>query len=137
VTDQLNDFRKRVLHYEGEIHRPYYLIIYWGTLLFKGVLTAIEIEYKLFNTDGAPVRAIARCGFKGTIDEELVLRLEKRASPDVTHERVMKASDRLDLMTGRIYNDEKYLQQVAEFNNLDSFRSISPGTRIYFPSIEK
>jgi hypothetical protein len=137
ITDQINDFNKRVLHYEGEIHRPYHLKIYWGTLLFKGVLTSIDIEYKLFNTDGSPMRAIAKCGFKGTIDEELVLRIEKKSSPDVTHERVMKESDRLDLMTKNIYNDQQYIQQVAEFNRLDSFRNIKPGTKIYFPSIEK
>lgn len=137
ITDQLNDFRKRVLHYEGEIHRPYYLIIYWGTLLFKGVLTSIDIEYKLFNTDGSPLRAIAKCGFKGTIDEELVLRIEKRSSPDITHERVVKASDRFDLLTFRIYNDQQYLQQVASYNKLDGFRHMKTGTKLHFPSIKK
>ena len=137
VTDQLNDFRKRVLHYEGEIHRPYYLIVYWGTLLFKGVLTSIDIEYKLFNTDGSPLRAIAKCGFKGTIDEELVLRIEKKSSPSVTHQRVVKASDRLDLLTHKFYNDQQYISQVASFNRLDGFRNVKAGTVLYFPSTGK
>lgn len=137
LTAKLNDFQKRVFFYEGEIHRSYYLKIYWGTLLFKGVLSSMDIEYKLFNTDGSPLRAVAKCGFKGTIDDELILRIEKRSSPDVTHERVMKESDRLDLLTDKIYNDPRYILQVAEFNKLDSFRNIKPGTKIYFPSIQK
>lgn len=137
VTDQLNEFRKRVLLYQGEIHRPFYLKIFWGTLLFKGVLTSLDIEYKLFNTDGAPLRAIAKCGFKGTIDEELVLRLENKSSPDVTHERILKESDRLDLITKLIYDDAQYIIQVAASNRLDGFRKIKPGTKIYFPSLKK
>src|SRR5690606_28018291 len=51
VTEQLDLFRHQVLEYSGEIHRPYYLKIHWGTLLFKGVLTAMDIEFKLFSPD--------------------------------------------------------------------------------------
>lgn len=137
VTDQLDDFKKRVFQYEGEVHKPYYLKIYWGTLLLKCVLTSIDIEYKLFNTDGAPIRAIAKCGFKEIIDESLLLRTEKKSSPDVTHQRVVKPSDRLDLMTYKIYNTQQNLSQVAAFNRLDGFRNVEPGTVLYFPSIEK
>ncbi len=137
VTDQLADFKKRVFQYEGEVHKPYYLKIYWGTLLLKCVLTSIDIEYKLFNTDGAPIRAIAKCGFKEIIDEPLLLRTEKKSSPDVTHQRIVKASDRLDLMTHTIYNNQRYISQVAVFNSLDGFRNIKAGTTLYFPSIEK
>src|SRR5688572_29287737 len=42
VTDQLELFKTRILKYQGNIHRPYYLKIHWGTLLFKGVLTAMD-----------------------------------------------------------------------------------------------
>ncbi len=137
VTDSLTEFKKGVFQYEGDIHRPYYLKIFWGTFIFKGVMTSIEIEYNLFNPDGSPMRAIARCGFKGTIDEPLLRRLENKSSPDLTHERIVKASDRLDLMTYTIYKDQQYLIQVASVNKLDGFRSIKRGTKIYFPSIGK
>jgi len=137
VTDQISDFKTRVFKYEGEIHKPYYLKIYWGTMLFKCVMTSIDIEYKLFSTDGGPIRAIARCGFKGIIDEPLLLRTEKKASPDVTHQRIVKAGDRLDLMTHKIYNSQQYISAVASFNGLDGFRKVKAGTVIYFPSKEK
>ncbi|MDQ6763560.1 MAG: LysM peptidoglycan-binding domain-containing protein [Bacteroidota bacterium] len=137
VTDQIEDYKKRVFKYEGEVHKPYYLKIIWGTFLLKCVLTSIDIEYKLFNTDGAPVRAIVKCGFKEIIDEALLSRTEDRASPDVTHQRIMKASDRLDLMTYNIYNNQQYISQVASFNKLDGFRSVAAGTVLYFPSLQK
>jgi hypothetical protein len=133
VADQLDDFRRQILQYQGNIHRPYYLKIHWGTLLFKGVLTAMDIEFKLFKPDGSPIRAIAKCSFKGTIEENLRVALENPMSPDITHERKVMANDKLPLMTKKIYNDKKYYIDVAAFNRLDSFRNIQPGTKILFP----
>ncbi|MEO7766308.1 MAG: LysM peptidoglycan-binding domain-containing protein [Ferruginibacter sp.] len=137
VFEQIEDLKKRVFNYEGQVHKPYYLKICWGTLLLKCVLTSIDIEYKLFSTDGNPIRAIARCGFKEIIDEELLSRTENNSSPDVTHQRIVKAADRLDLMTHDIYNSQQYISQVASFNQLGGFRNLNTGSVLYFPSIEK
>jgi hypothetical protein len=136
VTEEIEQFKKGVYQYEGDIHRPYYLKIFWGTLIFKGVMTSIEIQYNLFHPDGSPIRAIARCQFRGTIDEPLLRRIENRSSPDLTHERIVKKSDRLDLMTQKIYSDQHYLLQVAAYNKLDGFRKINTGIKILFPPIE-
>jgi len=133
VADQLDDFRHKVLQYQGNIHRPYYLKIHWGTLLFKGVLTSMDIEFKLFKPDGTPIRAVAKCAFKGTVEENLRVAMENAMSPDITHERIVTATDKLPLMTKKIYNDKKYYLDVAEFNKLDGFRSIKTGSKIFFP----
>ena len=137
VADEIDSFRKKIIEYKRDIHRPYYLKIHWGTLLFKCVLTNMDIEYKLFKSDGTPIRAIAKCTFKGTVEEDLRKALENKQSPDVTHERLVKAGDRLSLMTHNIYKQQKYLLPVAEFNQLDSFRTVKAGTKIYFPPVEK
>jgi hypothetical protein len=133
VSDQLDLFRHQILQYQGEIHRPYYLKIHWGTLLFKGVLTSMDIEFKLFKPDGTPLRAIAKCSFKGTIEENLRVALENPMSPDITHERTVNASDKLPLMTKTIYSDLKYYIDVAAYNELDGFRDIQTGTKLFFP----
>jgi nucleoid-associated protein YgaU len=133
VAEQIELFKHQLLQYQGEIHRPYYLKIHWGTLLFKGVLTAMDIEFKLFRADGLPVRAIARCSFKGTVEESLRVALENPMSPDITHERVFSPSDTLPLMTEKIYDDQQYYIDVASFNRLDGFRNIRPGTKVLFP----
>ncbi len=137
VADEIDAFRKNIIEYRKEIHRPYFLKIHWGTLLFKCVLTNLDIEYKLFKSDGTPIRAVAKCTFKGTIEEDLRKALENKLSPDVTHERMVKEGDRLSLMTHKIYNQQNYLLPVAAFNQLDGFRNISAGTKIYFPPVEK
>jgi hypothetical protein len=137
VADEIDAFRKNIIEYRRDIHRPYFLKIHWGTLLFKCVLINLDIEYKLFKSDGTPIRAIAKCTFKGTIEEDLRKALENKQSPDVTHERLVKAGDKLSLMTYKIYNQQKYLLPVAAFNQLDGFRNVKAGTKIYFPPVEK
>jgi hypothetical protein len=137
VADQLDDFRNKILQYQGNIHRPYYLKIHWGTLLFKGVLTSMDIEFKLFKPDGSPVRAVAKCAFKGSVEENLRVALENAMSPDITHERLVTAKDRLPLMTKKIYGDKKHYVDVAEFNRLDTFRNITTGTTLFFPPTEE
>jgi hypothetical protein len=137
VADQIEDFKHGVLEYKGEQHRPNYLQILWGTLIFKGVLTGLDIEFKLFNTDGTPLRAIAKCTFKGTVDEKLRVATENSQSPDITQQRIFTSSDRLSLMAGKIYENQNYYTDVAAFNSLDSFRKIKSGTTVSFPPLKQ
>ena len=58
-------------------------------------------------------------------------------SPDLTHLRTVKAGDRLDLMTHNIYNDTKYLMQVAKVNKLSTFRRLKPGAELALPTLQK
>ena len=136
VADQIEEFKHNILDYKGELHRPNYLKVHWGTLLFKGIITTMDIEFKLFNPDGTPIRAVAKCTFKATIEENLRVAIENSQSSDITHERQFKAGDRLTLVAKNIYNDQNYYIDVAGFNKLDSFRTIQTGTNIFFPPIK-
>jgi hypothetical protein len=136
VAEQIEEFKHRVLDYQGENHRPNFLQINWGTLIFKGVLIAMDIEFKLFKPDGSPIRAIAKCTFKGTVDETLRVAKENRQSPDITHERNFTATDRLSLMANGIYKSQSYYTDVAASNRLDGFRKIKTGTKLFFPPLK-
>ena len=137
VTDQIDEFKLKIIDFQGDTHRPYYLKIHWGTLLFKGVLLQMDLEFKVFGTDGAPLRAIAKCKFSGSIEEKLRTALQNNQSPDVTHKRTFLATDRLDQMTNKIYKDPKNYINIASFNSIDSFREIPSGITLLFPPIEK
>ncbi|GGG77911.1 peptidoglycan-binding protein [Parapedobacter pyrenivorans] len=137
VAEQIEDFKKKIIEFKGTTHRPYYLKIHWGTLLFKGVLNQIDIEYKVFTTDGTPIRAVAKCSFTESIEDDLREALENKQSPDITHERIFTGAERIDRMTGQIYARDTCYIAVASFNELDGFRKITPGTKLYFPPLEK
>ncbi|MGN7863233.1 CIS tube protein [Chryseobacterium sp.] len=137
VEDQLAEFYVATGNYNGSIHKPYNVIIIWGEFEFKGVLTEFTIDYKLFNNDGTPLRAIGKAKFAGAVSKELAERTVKTSSPDLTHKRTVQAGDTLPLMTERIYGDSKYYLEVAKINGLVNFRQLIPGQELFFPPLEK
>lgn len=137
IIDDVEKFKKVVFDYNGDEHKPNYLIISWGTLLFKGTLSEMDITFKLFKADGTPLRAVAKGKFKGFVEDNLRIAKENNSSPDLTHVRIVKEGDTLPLMAFRIYGDSKYYLEVARVNELANFRKLEVGQQIYFPPIDK
>lgn len=137
VISQIETFKQLMLYYQSETHRPNFVALKWGTLLFKGQMTSMDIDFKLFKPDGSPIRAIARVDFRGFIEEDLRVAKENSLSPDITHERLFNADDRFDLLVDCIYQDQQYYIDVAKANGLTGFRKIATGTKLYFPPVEK
>ncbi|NQU53542.1 MAG: LysM peptidoglycan-binding domain-containing protein [Bacteroidetes bacterium] len=137
IIDDIENFKKVVFDYNGDKHKPNYLIISWGTLLFKGTLSEMGITFKLFKADGTPLRAVATAKFKGFVEDNLRVAKENNSSPDLTHVRIVKQGDTLPLMAFRIYGDSKYYLEVAKANEITNFRKLKVGQRIYFPPINK
>lgn len=141
VTEQLDDFRKVVFDYSGDVHQPRYLKLIWGDSgkkeLFKGRLLDLTITYTLFKPDGSPLRAKGEATFKTSIDKELEELKKKNNSPDLTHVRTVRAGDTLPLMAYRIYGDPSYYLEIARVNKLRNLGKLEAGTQIYFPPIDK
>lgn len=137
VTPDILHFKKLALDYEGDIHRPRYLKLIWGTLLFDCQLQSLDIEHKIFSPQGLPLRAVLKTTFIEVTESTKRSALENRSSPDLTHVRTVKEGDTLPLMTYRIYGDAKYYLEVARINGLTNFRKLEAGTELVFPPIEK
>ncbi len=139
ISAEILAFKDLLMKYRGEDHQPPYIILVWGDEngLFKGRLTALSINYKLFAPNGTPLRAVAKATFKESIADEERAALEKKSSPDLTHLRTVKAGDTLPMMCKRIYGDPKYYLLVAKANQLGNFRQLRPGMEITFPPIAK
>jgi hypothetical protein len=137
IIDDIEQFKRVVFDYNGDEHQPNFLIISWGTLLFKGTLSEMDITFKLFKSDGTPLRASVRAKFKGFIEDNLRVALENNRSPDLTHIRTVFEGDTLPLMTHRIYGDSKYYLEVAKANKITNFRKLKVGQIILFPPLKK
>jgi hypothetical protein len=134
VHDQLKAFTDCVYKYEGKIHRPRFLIVHWGSeLRFPCVLSNLDISYSLFKSNGNPLRAKITATFVRYETEEAIAAANRISSPDLTHYRIAKQGDRLDLLTYTIYNDPNYFLQVGKANGLSSVRHLRPATELYFP----
>lgn len=135
VPEKVAEFLDVTYNYKGDEHRPRYLMIEWGTLLFKCILKTASVKYTLFDSDGKPVRAKLSTSFKRFVEDELRAAEEDSNSPDITHARTVQEGDMLPLLCYKIYGDSKYYLQVAEANNLDNFRKLEPGQQIFFPPV--
>lgn len=137
VQEKVAQFQT-VTGYNGNIHRPNYLKIGWGTLTIKRcVLKTASIAYKLFKPDGVPLRAVITAAFSDNSDDQTRVAMAQDQSPDLTHFRLVKAGDNLPSLCTEIYGDPGMYLRVARANGLDDFRNLVPGTRLRFPPLEK
>lgn len=135
VQARVEEFQT-VTGYNGEIHRPNYLKVAWGTLQVKRcVLKSASIAYKLFKPDGIPLRAVITAAFTDNADDQTRVALAQDQSPDLTHVRVIRAGDTLPALCHEIYGDPEYYLDVARANRIDNFRDVAPGTRVFFPPL--
>lgn len=137
ITPDIIHFKKLTLNYDGDIHRPRFLKLIWGTLLFDCQLQSLDVVHKMFSPQGLPLRAILKTTFVEFTENTKRSALENKSSPDLTHVRTVKEGDTLPLLTHRIYGDSKYYLEVARVNGLTNFRQLKPGSEIVFPPIEK
>ena len=144
VAQKLNEFYA-ACGYDIKSHRPRYVEIIWGKLhllrfdpeSFHGCLKSVSINYKLFNQDGTPLRAIINATFMEAIPPKERDSANEAQSPDLTHVRVVNEGDTLPGMTYKIYGDYKFYLEVARLNEIPDFRNIKTGTKIFFPPLDK
>lgn len=144
VSEKIVEFYE-ACGYNPERHRPRYVEIFWGELhllrfnpeVFHGCLKSVAINYKLFNQNGTPLRAVINATFIEAIAAEKRDSAAKASSPDLTHVRVVSEGDTLPGMTQKIYGDFRYYLEVARANGLKDFRNLEQGSTIYFPPFDK
>ncbi len=138
VADDIQRFRKVLIDYQGDAHEPRHFKLVWGEKsIFKGRVTEVSITYRLFRSDGTPIRAMAKVKFKSSIEEEKRAAKENKQSPDLTHVRKVMGGDTLPELCNAIYGDPRYYLQVAQLNKLGNFRSLKPGADLVFPPLDK
>lgn len=137
VFVQIELFKKFLLDLESSTHQPRYFMVIWGKMFFKGRCTGVQIQYKLFKPDGTPIRAVIKVTFKSSVNEQQRAAAANLQSPDLTHRRQVKAGDTLPNLCYAIYGSPLYCNEVARANQLTNFRSLIPGTILFFPPFDK
>lgn len=135
VREKIDEFLTVTGKHDGDIHRPMYLKLSWGSLLSKCVMKSAEMTYTLFKPDGYPLRAKVKATFAENIDDALRVAEERKNSPDLTHVHTVKRGEHLSLLAHRYYGDESRYFQIARFNGLTNFRALTVGQELRFPPI--
>ncbi len=136
VVTATENFKKFLLAVEADTHDMRHFTLIWGTMIFKGRVTALNYTFKLFTPDGRPIRAVAEVSFKGSFSDALGELINNLLSPDLTHRRVVKSGDTLANLCHEVYTTLDYVQAVARFNGLDTYRSLRVGRELAFPPIK-
>ena len=123
--------------YNEEGHRPSYIVIAYGEILFKGQLASMKVDYTLFNNDGIPLRATVNISFTGFRGNDEDKKKFSKLSPDMSRLIVLKEHDTLANLCYLIYGNSRLVAQVARFNHLNGFRDIPVGTELLFPPLKK
>jgi hypothetical protein len=136
VKDQIKKLQELAYDFNGDIHEPNYLRVYWGTeFLFEGRLSSWDVNHILLNLDGSPIRSELSISLVASVSAKKKALEERKNSSDLTHIRFVKPGDTLPLMCHRIYGDSSYYIKVARENKLVDFRNLKPGDQISFPPV--
>lgn len=140
VSRRIEEFLKKTVHMNGQTHEPNYLRVQWGDSVLQNYdcrATSVSITYDAFDRNGSPISAKLTVALKEDLDDHKRAGIEQKASPDLTHARVVKAGDTLPLLCREIYGSPIYYLQVARANRLSNFRTLEPGSQILFPPLAK
>lgn len=137
VADEVAKFLKVVYYLNGDEHQPRYLKILYGSVLLKCVLKSVDVTYNLFSPAAVPLRAKINASFTSCLDQELSEMINNKNSPDLTHLRKLKRSDRLVSLANTIYKKNSYYLEVARANDFNTFRNLPESTEVFFPPILK
>lgn len=141
VSERVKQFLDLTFRMNGNIHEPNYLVAEWGGkedggLIFSCRLLDVNVSYVSFDRDGSPLRAELDINLISDEDVKKRMAQENKSSPDLTHSRIVKSGDTLPLLTKEIYGTSAYYLRVAQVNNLDDFRNLTPGQELFFPPLE-
>lgn len=136
---QLTKLRDAVMSYDGKTHQISPVKIMWGTTLnnFIGRLKSMSINYKMFTTDGKPLRAEVSLVFMGDTPAPTDVKQRANSSPDLSHLIIVKEGDNLPEMCEEIYGNSKMYLEIARINKLTNFRHLKAGSELLFPPLEK
>lgn len=130
-----------LLKVDGETHAPPRCKLWWGTELFsfsskvtsRCVLESVSEEFLLFSPEGIPLRVKLAVVFREyvTIDDQL--KAIPRHSPDRTHIIQVDVGETLPFLAFREYGDSAAWRVIADENQLEHPRLLTPGQRLKIP----
>jgi hypothetical protein len=137
VDLQIAEFKAIATVYNSKLSSPNYLLLSWGSLIFRCRLCSLDVNYTMFRPNGNPLRAKATAVFVSFDSERALALMAKKKSPDLTQTVTIKEGDTLPQLSFNVYGDASYFMQVAEKNNLTDFRNLKADTVLIFPPIKK
>ncbi|AXG77562.1 CIS tube protein [Streptomyces paludis] len=116
-----------------------WVVFEWGafsTARFNAYVSSVEASYTLFNTNGMPIRATCQVNLHEIPSSTLG---QNPTSGALTTRRVHRvvAGDSLQLLAWREYGDATAWRTIAEANDIDDPKVLTPGIELMLPAAEE
>lgn len=117
-------------------HTQSKVLFAWGSLEFEGYITSMNINYKMFNRNGFPVRAEIDLDLLGE-DKSILSTLgaKPKESPDRTKYRMLRPRDELWMLADEEYQDASCWKEIARENGILNPRKIDYTKQLKVPSL--
>ena len=137
VSLRIEQLKTVIYTYNGSVHHPNYVAVSYGVFFFKGQCGNLDINYTLFNSVGVPLRAVVTVQFVQTQSVSLSEIIAWKNSPDLTHIRIVKDHDTFTGMCNGIYERNDLFFEAGKSNDLNNFRRVGTGKKLFFPPLSK
>ncbi len=134
VESDLLELRK-LIEIDSELHAPPVCQFNWGTTSFQGVVTSMKEKFTLFDESGRVLRARVTLSLKQYKPVEVQRRDLKLSSPDRTRVRVLREGETLASLAQEAYGNPGMWKLIAQTNDIDRPRFVTPGTELTIPAI--
>jgi nucleoid-associated protein YgaU len=135
VEDRIKDL-STLLNVDRDLHAPPTVRFAWGPFEFTGVIEKLGRKVSLFQPDGTPARARLTVSFKEYRPLREQLNTPRRESADKSKRRVVIGLDGLWALAAREYHDPAQWKLIAEANDLNDPRAITPGQWLILPPLD-
>jgi hypothetical protein len=136
VQQRINDVAG-LLEIDRDLHAPPPVRFVWGKLHFNAIIEKLSRKVTLFRPDGTPARATLSVTFKEYKTLPELVREPRQQSADKSKRRVIVGKDSLWALACREYGDAALWRLIAERNDLDDPRDVSPGDWVTVPPVPK
>jgi hypothetical protein len=136
VTAKLAQLQLVVYGIQDESHRPPFIVVNWGKLVFMGVLQDMTQSFTLFHRSGLPLRVEVNLKLLEFKMPNIAAAAMSLLSPDLTRKRTVKASDKILTLCQEAYESPDYYLEVAKVNGLTNFRKLRVGSEMILPPLE-
>jgi hypothetical protein len=139
VAKQVALFLRLCNQINGDSHEPSFLRLSWVQAgirsSFEARLKNYELVYPLMDKNGEPLLAEINANFVEAVDVKKQQARLRLSSPDLSHRHLVLAGETLPMLCLRYYGTTDPYLQVAAFNQLESLRSLAPGSQLLFPPL--
>ena len=129
-----------LMEIDPTLHAPPVCEFTWGPPLgtpqgvqFAGIIEKVSQKFTYFLDDGTPVRATLNVTFKEYKSVKQQLSEMKCQSADRTKRREFLDGDSIWLLASKEYSDPEKWRVIANHNELDNPRLVTPGTQLELP----